>query len=181
MKNFLLCIALVSIFTIGLTGCFCTNEPIELEFLTNEAGFPIGFTRISDGAQIGLGMSRDEVENILGEPKTSEELGEIRFLERFGIYDDSLSIFYNDNNIAEFITHRSEDWVATGGFFIGDDIQNVIDSDKFSSLIYSNESHSVIILDNLEAPKFELGFQYTTDGSIIGMTLVVSNTPLWFW
>ena len=56
MRKKMLSVAIIVILAIGLMGC---GDSIELEFLTTEDGFPIGFTRVSDGVQIRLGMHRD--------------------------------------------------------------------------------------------------------------------------
>jgi len=62
MRMKLLSIALMLTLVIGLTGCFFG----EIEFPVSEIGFPIGFTRISDGVQIYIGMNRYEVESVMG-------------------------------------------------------------------------------------------------------------------
>jgi len=51
-------VVLVMIIIAVLSSCFGANE----------SDFPTYFTRLSDGAQIYLGMTRDEIELILGAP-----------------------------------------------------------------------------------------------------------------
>jgi len=57
-------IALITILAIGLVGC--TSVQGNSNFPVSDTGFPIGFARTSDGAQIYLGMHRDDVEVVMG-------------------------------------------------------------------------------------------------------------------
>jgi len=164
------------IFAIILTGCG-SSEPESLttesgsneqEFLTTETGFPIGFTRISDGAQVGLGMSRDEIGAIL----QSRNIRTWEPMESSGwavAYDGIILIYYFVDNVSRIST-GSEEWAIAGGFSVGDNIQSVFDSNEFRHLIHIAENRMVVTFDDPpENASFMIEFVYNEDGTISGI------------
>jgi len=158
-----LCLAL-------LTGCV---EPIELEFAVTEMGFPLGFTRISDGAQINLGMSRSEIESILNMVSDYE-------FEDTGVYewgDEVIGISYNYDGVAwsigifdrSDIVMPSGDWAIVGRFSIGSNISDVIDSSKFTYIV---EGGQLIIYDAPRNPTYGLVIGRNENDTIRSMQLI---------
>jgi len=156
MNRKILNIALIVVLIISLTGCLSAKEPIELEFLTTETGFPIGITRISDGTQIGLGMHIDEIENIL--------------------YDDEratliINYYPPDHEIANIISFSGANWRVAGGINIGDNIQSVIMRSDAQLLRHDEIRRNGRIINDFDNPAFILAFAYDTDGKIIFISL----------
>jgi len=157
-----------------LTGCFGvseTNEFVELEFPVSETGFPTGFTRISDGTQIRLGMHRDEFEAILESANelqremfttTWDTIG-IEYNEFFGLYlgvNGYIIIDYKDDNTPYSISSITEDWVLPGGISIGNSIHNVIDNGEFPHVIHNVEKSEFFIFDNPELSVYMILLEY---------------------
>jgi len=121
---------LIMVLAISLTGCFA---PRRVEFPTTETGFPIGFTRLSDGAQIYLGMTRDEVGEILYAINMWGDIVESQG-ERvnYGYFQDALKLIdYNEDDGVVLISSTSEDWAIAGGISVGDSILVTLVSDSF--------------------------------------------------
>jgi len=110
-----------------MVGCITKNYLIsENGFLISRDGFPIsenGFPtgiKRDDGAIIRLGMSREEVEEVLGFVELRpEDISSFGHLGQVGLYYDGygrIVISYSDDNhvLAIFI-HGSENWAIAGG------------------------------------------------------------------
>ena len=155
MNKRTLVIVLTFIFLIGLTGCFSSNN---LEYLVDTSGFPVGFTRISDGVQIGLGMNRQQVEQKLGIEDHAE----------WGFYDyDGMGIRFI-SEIASMFSVYYPNWSITHGISVGDNMQKILDSfeyieifDDFGNPITTDSDNEVVgitALNNEENPSVMILF-----------------------
>jgi len=162
---------LVIILIIGLMGC--TNR---LGFPTDENGFPMGFTRASDGAQVYLGMYRDDVVSILGEP-SFVELGRIAY--HYSGERGSVQFGYNEYGIIIFIEVRNtNDWIPASGLRAADidieQVQYIFESGGLSHFygfvdIYTGQYRPFMIIDHPTNPVNALA--YTTNNAIIILQL----------
>jgi len=154
-----------------LVGCVTG----ELEFPATELYFTTTFTRISDGAQIRLGMHRSEIESILERVSEADEFA-IRFHypeipETSGLYQSEIIIYYSDDDVAISIFCLSSKWTVAGGVSIGHNIRNVIDRDDFINLIHHDEHRAVLIVDDRNGLPYVMGFAYDERGRIVTMSL----------
>jgi len=168
---------LIVILTISLIGCFDTKI---LEFQTNEDGFPIGFTRISDGVQIYLGMHIEDVERVLGDRfeyqgRTGSYFGE-------EIYDgqDGFILFgFDDVEMVVSILVTMKGWAAVGGFLIGDNFQRVIEYDGFERFYHRIVDDRWIVIDDApENPSISLLFNPNNEGNIVDMSLTFQGIDI---
>jgi len=168
MYKKILNIILVLALTLGLTGCWS----IGLEFPVSKTGFPIGFTRLSDGAQIYLGMTREEIGKVLGEA-----------IEPFWfpvLYDDQIVIQYSNSNVTSIGT-LSENWAIADGIFFGDSIQNIINSEIFFDIIHSEEQRVIRVTNapaDSEYLKYVMVFTYDDRGYIEIMSVSYASEVL---
>ena len=164
LRIILLSVVSAVVFAIILTGCGSSEQ----DFPTTETGFPIGFVRESDGAQIRLGMSRDDVGEIL---QSMDLFGEP--IESSGptVLYEGIAIDYSGDTVARIVA-LSEEWAISGGFSRGDNIQSVFDSNEFRYLFHIDESRMVVIIDTPpENASFRIDFIYDEDGTIGFITL----------
>jgi len=172
---------LAAILFVGLIGCV---NVIELDFPTAEDGFPIGFTRISDGVQIYLGMHKDDVMNVLGEP-TGVVDGRFGYgVNVYGEYVGSgIEFSYNYDGIINSIGILAwEDWITVGGLHaLIDDIEKVRDIfengelSQFHNLYDSStgQYRPFTIIDNPENPVNAL--------SALSGSIIIGQPPSEFW
>jgi len=151
---------------LGLTGCLS----IGLEFPVSKTGFPTGFTRISDGVQVYLGMTRDEVREVLVVTnERGEEIASSGSLVNYGAakMDGWFQIEYY-NNIAISIMSMSTDWAINGGFSTGDNIRSIVDSNSFTNLRHSSglPLNTYDAVDIAKNPTYALSFGYNSDENI---------------
>jgi len=166
---------------ISLTGC---REPIELEFAVTETGFPLGFTRMSDGAQINLGMHRSEIESILGESgDTSRVMAEYgAIVGTYGRSEDGdsgfIDIRYTPEGKAVSIGLFLPNWAVSGGFSLGDNIHDLLDSIRLKGLTYGFADSTGRVIDDIENPtRFFIFFEcFDEEGKIVGMD--ISHIPI---
>jgi len=163
-----------------LTGCVNSNE---LEFPVSDTGFPIGFTRVSDGAQIRLGMHRDEIEAILESVDKHRREAFRLMLETVGIeYDESLGLYlgasgghitiqYNSDNIAYAFNSVANDWVLAGEISLGDDVQDVINIERFPHYVHDAEKSEFFIFDDHNFSTHSLLLFYDETGRIESMNV----------
>ena len=159
---------LAGVLAISLTACG------ELAFPTTEDGFPIGFTRVSDGVQVYLGMHRDDVLRILGEPTG---VAERRFAYSFmmnGEYVGSMELHVNDDGRIRWIHISSwvgwDEWVTVGGLYAGMDSEELFEIFDNGELSYFHNFYdsdcicgtyggcpmSTWVVDNPENPVYTL-------------------------
>ena len=151
----------------GLIGCLGTSK----------SDFPTIAIHISDECQIGLGMQRDDVENVL--ERMSDEDESIVRLEGipdgavlYGNVNDFIWIIYSDDDTVWNLVINSKDWTVAG-FSLGDEIQSVIDNDKFG---YVAHLAGVIgITDDPEYWTYLVGFGHV-DGIITSISLSSHQT-----
>jgi len=162
---------LVLVLLFSLSSCFA---PRVLEFPVSETGFPIGFTRLSDGAQIYLGMTRDEVGRILVATNAQGErlvsTGSM-VMYRSG-REVAKSIGYIDDR-AVYIVSISENWAIVGEISPrGDILQNIIDSGIFPNITPLSEPDAWEAFDNAENPIYALIFGFDSISErLMGITL----------
>ena len=150
----------------------------ESELPTTETRFPpIGFTRISDGAHIRLGMSRDDVGKILESWNIFTE----EPMESSGpivSYYDYITIFYFGDTVARIGAAVSEEWATVGGFSVGDNIQSVFDSvfdsNRLLRFTHNDEDRNVVIDAHLDNAPFRIVFFYNEDGFIRSILLMAA-------
>jgi len=148
----------------GLTGCF---QGRELDFPVSETGFPIGFTRVSDGVQISLGMYINEVESIMSDSV------EYRFPQVGLVFFDDIDIRYVNYRLTSVSTRmEDDDWIIAGEISVGGDIQSAIDSDNFTNLIHAHRPNAIIFVDDLENPVYAWNIGYNPWGIIHSMHVV---------
>jgi len=167
--NFILVIAIIS----ALVGCSGANAP----------EFPMYFMRNYDGAVISVGMTRDDIENILEEDPyfevNEERLSEMMPGFNMSMYIgaiDQIGVLYDDNNVVVSIVAYSNEWGVANGFSVGDNIQSVINSDVFEN-IFHLENGQIAILDNPEYIIHGLLFNYDENGKITNIQL--TRLPYW--
>jgi len=136
-------VVITAVLTISLVGCG-----------TVETICPTTLVRISDGAQIHMGMHRDDIENILTRMseydmdiiasqwfQLSEDIAVskiIWFSEDavfYGDADNFMRISYEDYIAWDFLI-KCRDWAIANGISLGDDIQEIIDSNQFENIDY---------------------------------------------
>lgn len=176
MLKRILSIALIMILAISLTGCICSSEP---NFPTSETGFPIGFTRLSDGAQIYLGMSEDEIGNVITEILITQRLEALRLgiiNQNERLYGETgyIRIQFRPDGTANTISTVSNQWAAAGNISVGDSIKSVLDSDWHSYILHGYENGRVWVGDgsSFEETVYMFSFFYDENGLIWDMGLI---------
>ena len=167
MHTRILSVAIIIIFVIGLIGCFYSSEQIL---------FPTYFTRDYDGVQIWLGMTSDEIGQILEPlPGYYSESGHWHYEIELGF----IRVLRNDADEMFMISMVSEYWELAGGISVGDNIQSIIaliDGGRFEHFrpIHSTERRSVSIIDaeSLEDSQYAIFFIYNENGIIKEIRLI---------
>ena len=129
-------VVLIFIFMASLTGCIGVSEP---QNSTYETGIPVRFTRISDGIQISLGMTQEQIEQKLG----SGKLG-YPFANHY-VYDD-ISVLFRDDAVS-VIFMECLNW-SIAGISVGNDIQKVFDT--FGDVTIFDSANEVDNLNDIE-------------------------------
>jgi len=156
---------------VGLTGCLETEE----------SGFPTNFIRISDGAEIGIGTSMSDIENIIERlPEFYEddmrsmfglpETAKVYFGGTGATGSGATAVIYNDAGEARIILNQSPAWTI-GGFTADDNIQSVIDSGRFEHFTHNSEQRYIRVMNNPENLEYVILFNYIESGRIIAIFL----------
>jgi len=170
-------IAIVIVLTVGLIGCI--NKP-------NEPEFPTGFTRVADGAHIYLGMHRDDVKKILGEPTGTGSMGADYGGMRYEFDENETIIFtYSTDKKISYISimATTNKWTILDGIYVGMDRQTALDIVEYSGLpnLYdvNDRAFHWKIIDNPRTPVYVL--QIMGDGRDKANWMVLSRPKLGFW
>jgi len=170
MRIKILGLIVVFILMSGIVGCINPRK---------EQQFPTAFTRISDGFQISLGMSRDEIERVMGDMSVTDFTA-FHFPERLGIYEEDNMLMMISYSPSEKVTSIQIsvpeegillDWTVDG-MAIGDNIQSIFDSSRFISFFYNRDRGVIIINNENETPTYHLEFWYNDEEIITFIRLM---------
>jgi len=140
--------------------------PTPTDFPAAGRGFPIGLTRLSDGAQIMLGMPRNEIDQILGVSATNDL--------NFGTYgeDESITITFDEDNLAQMIMSTSTEWAIRGNLSVGNTIYDISRAEVLHIFIDEHTFGNEVIMRNTpEDPRFGLLFEYDNETVITAISM----------
>jgi len=162
MNKKVLAIVMIFVFMMCLIGCSGS---------VGETEFPTGFTRVSDGVQIELGMSQIEIEQKL-------KVGEHDFGNSYEY--DEIGISFINETASSLITFYPS-WHIQG-ISVGDSMQEVLDNfehilllDDFANPITTDsdsEVVSILVLNNKENPNVSIHFRIDEHREIYSIVLL---------
>jgi len=154
-------IVLTVMLIVGFTLISCSREPTP-----ESRPFPTYFTHTSNGTQIRLGMTLNEMQKIWWHLPDYYELGYW-----------NITITRNDAYEIFQISSYSPFWEIADGISVGGNIQNVID--QINGGVFANfwtvhlaESRAISIADSSENFKYVIFFIYDEDGNIEEIRLI---------
>lgn len=156
---------------IGLTGCGGN----QWDFPTSDNGFPIGATRMSDGAQLVLGMHLDDAIELF------DNIRERRF-ENLLTFDEEIghgSIRYNDDGIVYLINLHAEIWQVDGGFSVGDELPKILDRFSHLTSVPGQFGGFISIYETAERSTYRLRVHHTPDERNVISAFTLTYMPIY--
>ena len=122
------------------------------DFPVSETGFPIGFTRLSDGVQIRLGMTEYEIGRVVTEISEHERMvaiasGLIDENERLYGRTGYIGVTFRPDGTANIVSTNSNQWAIVEGISVGDNVQRIFDNDRFLYVLHSYEDRHTWVID----------------------------------